>query len=211
MQDWQPSAAARPAVAQVRRMFEDEFLAASSDDDFIGVQTYTRLPVPLPAALGPVVRAGMAVAPVRERVLPAVIRRATAGFGTPSSGPDDGVRRTQMGYEFWPEAVAATLRRAATLHPGKDLVVTEHGIATADDEERVEFIRRGLAAIHSVLADGLPVKGYVHWSLLDNFEWTFGYFPTFGLIGVDRRTQERTVRPSARLLGAIARTGTMTP
>ena len=120
---------------------------------------------------------------------------------------DDGVRRTQMGYEFRPEAIAATLRRASTMHPGKDLFVTEHGIATADDAERVEFIRGGLAAVHAVIAEGLPVKGYLYWSLLDNFEWAHGYRTTFGLVGVDRDTMERTPRPSLAFLGEVARSG----
>jgi beta-glucosidase len=112
-----------------------------------------------------------------------------------------------MGYEYRPQAIAATLRRAAELVPGTDLVVTEHGIATDDDTERVEFIERGLAAVHDVMGEGLPVRGYIHWSLLDNFEWAHGYRPTFGLIGVDRQTMARTVRPSARVLGEIARSG----
>src|SRR3954449_2783858 len=125
------------------------------------------------------------------------------------AGParDDGVRRTQMGYEFRPEAIAATLRRAAKMHPGKDLIVTEHGTATADDDERIEFVRRGLAAVHAVIGEGLPVRGYLYWSLLDNFEWAHGYRPTFGLIEIDRSTMERRVRPSAHYLGRIARTG----
>jgi len=207
MIEWLPSTAARPAVAQVRRMFEDAFLDVCGDDDYIGVQTYTRLPVPLPLALAPAVYAAMAVPAVRDQLLPTLIRRATAGFGDHGPEASDGVRRTDMGYEFWPEAIAATLRRAASLFPGKDLVVTEHGIATRDDPERVEFITRGLTAVRQVMDDGLPVRGYIHWSLLDNFEWTLGFRPTFGLIGVDRTTQERAPRPSLRFLGDVARTG----
>ena len=206
MIEWLPSPAARPAVDHVRRLFEDAFLDVCGDDDYIGVQSYTRLPVPLPGVVGPAVRAAMAVPAVRERLLPVLIRQATDQFGSPPE-KDDGLRRTQMGYEFRPEAIAATLRRAAGLHPGKDLVVTEHGIATRDDPERVEFITRGLTAVRQVMDDGLPVRGYIHWSLLDNFEWTLGFRPTFGLIGVDRTTQERAPRPSLRFLGDVARTG----
>jgi beta-glucosidase len=206
MQEWLPDAAARPAVEHVRRLFEDEFLAACDDDDYIGVQTYTRLPVALPTVVGPALRALMATDVVRRRVLPPLIRRATHDFGSTAA---DGVRRTQMGYEFWPEAIGATLRRAAAMHPGKDLVVTEHGIATANDDERIEFVERGLVSVHEALSDGLPIRGYLYWSLLDNFEWSLGYGPTFGLIGVDRATQERTVRESARFLGDVARTGVL--
>ena len=208
MIEWLPSPAARPAVDHVRRLFEDAFLDVCGDDDYIGVQSYTRLPVPLPGVVGPAVRAAMAVPAVRERLLPVLIRQATHQFGSPPE-KDDGLRRTQMGYEFWPEAIAATLRRASEMFPGKDLVVTEHGIATDDDTERIEFVRRGLVAIHDLIDEGLPISGYVYWSLLDNFEWTLGYRPTFGLIGVDRATQQRTVRPSARFLGDIARSGNL--
>jgi beta-glucosidase len=87
------------------------------------------------------------------------------------------------------------------------LVVTENGVATANDSERVEFIKRALAALHEAMADGAPVRGYVHWSLMDNFEWAHGYGPKFGLVAVDSKTQERTVRPSAFYLGGIAKAG----
>jgi beta-glucosidase len=206
MQEWESNAGGRAPMRRARRMFEDVFLEAADEDDFIGVQTYTRVPVELPGLLGPGAWVVANVGPVRSRVLPAVLRQSVRG-AMRAGGGDDGLRRTQMGYEFRPEAVAATLRRAAAMHPGKDLVVTEHGIATADDTERVEFVEQGLAAVARVIADGLPVRGYLYWSLLDNFEWAYGYGPTFGLIGVDRTTMERTVRPSARRLGEIARTG----
>jgi beta-glucosidase len=89
--------------------------------------------------------------------------------------------------------------------PGKPIIVTEHGVATTDDTERIEFIKGGLAALHAAIADGVPLVGYTHWSAFDNFEWGQGYRMQFGLIGVDRKTQERTVKPSARVLGDIAR------
>ena len=65
--------------------------------------------------------------------------------------------------------------------------------------------------MQACLADGLPVDGYVYWSLLDNFEWAFGYGPRFGLVAVDRATQARTPRPSARWLGAVARANRLLP
>ena len=206
MQEWTANSAGRSPMREVRRMFEDIYLEAAVDDDFLGIQTYTRVPVELPAALLPATALMAGVPALRRSVLPRVLRKE---FRASMSGGnrDDGVRRTQMGYEFRPEAIAATLRRAAKMHPGKDLVVTEHGIATADDEERVEFIRRGLAAVHAVIAEGLPVKGYLYWSLLDNFEWAHGYRTTFGLVGVDRDTMQRTPRPSLAFLGGVARSG----
>ena len=110
-----------------------------------------------------------------------------------------------MGYEFWPEALAATLRRAWEVTERRPLLVTENGISTENDAERIEFVERALQGVLGCLADGIDVRGYVYWSLLDNFEWVFGYRPTFGLVAVDRATQARTVKSSARWLGRIAR------
>ena len=116
-----------------------------------------------------------------------------------------GVPLTQMGYEFWPEALEASIRRAWEVTRGVPLLITENGIGTADDAERIEYIGRALSGVLACLAAGIDVRGYVHWSLLDNFEWILGYRPTFGLVAVDRVTQARTVKPSARWLGGIAR------
>jgi beta-glucosidase len=110
-----------------------------------------------------------------------------------------------MGYEYRPEAIAATVRRVHELFPGKPIIVTEHGIATENDSERIEFVRVGLAALHGAIDDGVPVLGYIYWSAFDNFEWALGYSMKFGLIAVDRSTQERSPKPSARFLGEIAR------
>jgi beta-glucosidase len=118
--------------------------------------------------------------------------------------PEPGVPRTMMGYEFWPEALGATVRRAAEV-TGAPVLVTENGIATDDDTQRVEFVRRALASVLDCLADGVDVRGYTYWSLLDNFEWAYGYRPTFGLVAVDRTTQARTPKPSATWLGQVAR------
>ncbi len=111
---------------------------------------------------------------------------------------------TQMGYEFWPEALEATIRYAAA-KTGLPVIVTENGIATDDDTRRVEYIKRALQGVAHCLNAGLDVRGYIYWSAFDNFEWTLGYRPTFGLIAVDRETQKRVVKPSARWLGAVAR------
>jgi beta-glucosidase len=118
--------------------------------------------------------------------------------------PEEGVERTEMGYEFWPEALEATIREAAAV-AHLPIIVTENGLGTTDDSRRVEYIRRAVRGVANCLKDGIDVRGYTYWSALDNFEWTQGYRPTFGLIAVDRATQQRTVKPSARLLGEIAR------
>jgi beta-glucosidase len=120
-------------------------------------------------------------------------------------GPEPGVELTQMGYEFWPEALEACIRYAHSRCGGVPIYITENGVATDDDTRRVEFIRRALTGVLNCLADDIDVRGYIHWSLLDNFEWIMGYRPKFGLVAVDRVTQERIVKPSAHYLGAIAR------
>jgi beta-glucosidase len=123
--------------------------------------------------------------------------------------PEPGARLTQMGWEFWPEALGACVRHAAARVGGIPLLVTENGIATADDTERVEYLERALASLRDCMRDGIEVQGYLHWSLLDNFEWVHGFRPTFGLIAVDRPTQKRVPKPSATRLAAIAATGTL--
>ena len=128
-----------------------------------------------------------------------------ARFGPDGVLPnEEGVELTQMDYEFWPEALEATIRQAVE-KTGLPVIVTENGIAATDDTRRSEYIRRALVGVSNCLRDGLPVRGYTYWSAFDNFEWSLGYEPTFGLIAVDRETQERVVKPSARYLGAIAR------
>ncbi len=119
-------------------------------------------------------------------------------------GPEPGIELTQMGYEFWPEALETCLRYAAE-RVSVPIYITENGISTEDDTRRVEYIHRALAGVRNCLAAGIDVRGYIHWSLLDNFEWIFGYRPKFGLVAVDRSTQERTIKPSAHYLGEIAR------
>jgi len=204
MQEWVADKGGRPMMEYLRRLNEDVFLEASDQDDFVGVQTYTRVAVRLGAATTALVGLALRSRRVMRLVAPTVIRRAAKD---PARGTAPGARLTQMGYEFWPEAVAATIRRAATVLPGKEIVVTEHGVATENDAERIEFIDRGLRAIHAEIAAGLPVRGYLHWSAMDNFEWAEGYAMRFGLVRVDRETLERTVQPSALFLGEIARTG----
>jgi len=119
-------------------------------------------------------------------------------------GPEEGVPVLTMGYEFWPEALEATIRYASR-QAGVPIFVTENGIGTTDDPQRIEYVRRALAGVARCLRDGLDVRGYFYWSLMDNFEWLFGYGPQFGLIAVDRGTQMRQIKPSAAWLGAIAR------
>ncbi|RXD04872.1 glycoside hydrolase family 1 protein [Sphingomonas sp. UV9] len=118
--------------------------------------------------------------------------------------PDGSVPLTDMGYENYPHAIGACLRYAAE-HIGRPIYLTETGIGTTDDAVRVKFINDTVAEVAKCIADGIDVKGYLYWSLLDNFEWTSGYAKQFGLVAVDRKTFKRTLKPSARTLAAHAR------
>jgi len=113
---------------------------------------------------------------------------------------------TAAGYEFYPRALGATIRLAAS-RTGRPVYVTESGIATNDDTRRVAYIDAALAEVRQCLDEGIDVRSYIHWSLLDNFEWTSGYDQRFGLVEVDFETFERRPKPSAFHLGAIARRG----
>lgn len=114
----------------------------------------------------------------------------------------EGVELTQMGYEFYPQAIANVVRAVAKEFKG-NLIVTENGVATADDSRRQEYIKEATAGLQACIADGIPLKGYLHWSLMDNFEWQKGFSMQFGLIAVDRSNMKRTPKESLSLLGSM--------
>ncbi|MBT0667185.1 glycoside hydrolase family 1 protein [Novosphingobium profundi] len=116
----------------------------------------------------------------------------------------EGADRNWSGTEVWAPSLAGAVRYAHSV-AGVPVLVSEHGVGTDDDTLRARFIPAALEGLKRVMDEGVPVLGYVHWSLLDNFEWIFGYKPHFGLCSVDRTTFARTPKPSARVLGGIAR------
>lgn len=118
--------------------------------------------------------------------------------------PPEGVELNQQGEEFYPQSLEAAIRYTYA-QTGKPIYVTENGLATENDARRCAYIPLAIQGVANCLRDGLPVKSYVHWSLLDNFEWVFGYGPKLGLVAVDRATQKRTPKPSAVVLGDIAK------
>jgi beta-glucosidase len=126
-------------------------------------------------------------------------------FGPDGLAPDDpSVEQTQMGTEIWPQAVAHCVRRTAAV-TGLPVLITESGIATEDDTERIRYLDTVLRGVHGCITAGVDVRGYFVWSLLDNFEWNMGYGPKLGLHAVDRTTFERTAKPSASWYAAVAR------
>ncbi|MBJ7261841.1 MAG: family 1 glycosylhydrolase [Acidimicrobiia bacterium] len=120
------------------------------------------------------------------------------------TGPEPGVEVLPMGYEYWPTAAEASIRHAAEFLD-IPLYVTENGIGTNDDEKRKLYLHDSLTGIARTIDDGIDVRGFFQWSLLDNFEWAFGYQMRFGLVEVDRVTQKRTMKPSAYWLSEIIR------
>lgn len=169
MQDMQAVEGGEAVRDEMRWELQDIFLEAARQDDFVGVQTYSR-----------------------ER------------FGPDGRiGPEEGVELTQMGYEYWPQAIEATLRYAHQV-AGVPMMVTENGIGSQDDTRRLAYYQTALQSVADCLQDGLDIRGYFAWSAFDNFEWMMGYRPQFGIIAVNRETQERLVKPSAQWLGKVA-------
>lgn len=122
-------------------------------------------------------------------------------------GPDgivpvpEGTPMTLMDYEVYPQALEHCIRKVNEQMPNVPILITENGIATADDKQRIDFIDKAVWGVQNCIRDGLPIIGYCHWSLIDNFEWQKGYALTFGLCAVDRKTQKRSPKASLKHLG----------
>ena len=170
------SPAADRALSAFRAADEDVFVHGASSGDFLGVQAYTRR---------------------------FVDERGVLPQGQHYGGQSD--QQTLTGWNYHPPSIGECLRRAHELEPRLPLLVTENGIATADDEQRIDYTTGALTSVLQAIDDGVPVQGYLHWSLLDNFEWIHGYGPTFGLVSVDRETFVRTPKASLDWLGRAAK------
>ncbi|WP_338681714.1 family 1 glycosylhydrolase [Streptomyces acidiscabies] len=113
---------------------------------------------------------------------------------------------TLVGTAYRPDALGMAVRHTWDVTGGVPVLVTENGIATGDDARRIAYTEEALRHLFDAVDDGIDVRGYLHWTALDNYEW--GHWePTFGLIAVDRKTFERTPKPSLGWLGGVARRG----
>ncbi|MBN2351713.1 MAG: glycoside hydrolase family 1 protein [Spirochaetales bacterium] len=128
-------------------------------------------------------------------------RRGDALFAEMSTRP--GAKSNSLGWEIYPQGLYRVLAYCSRF--GLPLYVTENGTTEIDDADRTAFIASHLEAAHRAVRAGADVRGYYYWSALDNFEWAEGYTARFGLIGVDFKTQKRTIRGSARFLAKVAR------
>ncbi|SMP79726.1 glycoside hydrolase family 1 protein [Noviherbaspirillum suwonense] len=117
--------------------------------------------------------------------------------------PPEGARLTHHGVEIYPDSLGNAVRyvHQAT---GKPVIVTENGLDTQDDALRAAYIPAALAGLHKAVVDGIPILGYIYWSLLDNYEWSLGYAYRYGLFSVDRKAFKRIRKPSASVLSRIA-------
>ncbi|MDB5168096.1 MAG: putative beta-glucosidase [Candidatus Saccharibacteria bacterium] len=121
-------------------------------------------------------------------------------YGYRVHNPDK--KLSDLGWDLSPENIQYALER---LHEKYQLpiIITENGLADADDSQRQWWISQTLLAMHRAMKNGVKLEGYLHWSLLDNFEWDKGFWPRFGLISVDYTTKKRSLRPSAVWYGKI--------
>ncbi len=118
--------------------------------------------------------------------------------------PPEGAPTNQMGSTIEPDSLGGAVRYAHEVAQ-VPVLVTEHGMSTADDRQRADFIEPSLRGLLDVMDEGVPVLGYCHWTLMDNFEWVFGFGHQLGLHEVDRTSFVRTPKPSAGVLAAIAK------
>jgi len=134
--------------------------------------------------------------------------------------PSRGLPRTDMGWEIQPEGLTRLLQRLDTDYDVPPIFITENGAAFRDvlapdgsvpDHERTAYLDAHLRAMHEALAAGVDVRGYFQWSLLDNFEWAYGYVKRFGMVHVDYATQLRTPKASALWYAGVAAAGVLPP
>lgn len=165
-----------------KKRWEDECFKAAAEDDYLGIQTYTRW------YFG---RTDMESERNDEK-LPSFITCYPKG-----------TRLTEWGVEFYPSALGHSIRYAyeKTRVP---ILVSENGIATTNDDERIEYLGLAIRGMGECVQDGIPVVGYCHWTLMDNWEWENGYTCHFGLVECDCNTFERRLKRSATWLGNVA-------
>jgi len=180
--DLQYEDGARPGERHVElnSQVSDRFFELARDDDFVGVQTYTRNRFGPEGPRGPHVEWGKGLS-------------------------EETADTTQLGQEYYPQALGNTIRRAWQSTGGTPILVTESGIATTFDEKRISYVDAAMRGVLACLAAGIEVRSYLYWSLLDNFEWSLGYDPKFGMVAVDRATFARHPKPSAHWFGEVAR------
>jgi beta-glucosidase len=149
------------------------------DFDFIGLQNYFRVVVK------------------RSPFIPLV-------WGKQISAKKRSVPFNEMGFEIYPEGIYRILKQFSEYKQIKNIVITENGVCVKDsildnevkDSARIDFFRNYLKQVKRAKEEGVPVSGYLVWSLTDNFEWSEGFNPRFGMVYIDYKTQKRTIKNS---------------
>jgi beta-glucosidase len=126
----------------------------------------------------------------------------------PAQNKNENKILSDIGWEIYPEGIYHCLKELKKYQ--KPIFITENGLADAKDKLRKDFIKEHLRWVHKAIEEGVEVKGYFHWSLIDNFEWEKGFEPRFGLIEVDYQTLERKPRPSAKFYAKICKENQLT-
>jgi len=213
--------AARRVDGQQNRLFLDPVLRGEYPADVVA--DLERAGAPLPVREGDL---EVISAPVDwlgvNYYFAHTVRGGSSGHdaGNPFIGCDDVEQldpagpTTTMGWGVQPEGMTELLVRLRDEHPGTPVVITENGSAWPDevaadgvvhDVERTDYLHRHLQAATDAIAQGVDLRGYFAWSLLDNFEWAFGYSQRFGIVHVDYGTQRRTPKDSARAYAEVVR------
>ena len=109
-----------------------------------------------------------------------------------------------MGWEIYPRGIYLSLLKLKKY--GVPIIITENGLADREDRRRSQFIIDHLIQVHRAIEEGVEVRGYLHWSLIDNFEWADGFRACFGLVEVDYATQKRSTRASGYTFAKICKT-----
>ena len=138
-----------------------------------------------------------------DYIAPQYYQRSKIAFPlslSPGNGP-----QSDLGWEIYPQGLYELVKKLSRYK--KPIYITENGVADARDAHREQFIREHLAGVRKAIEEGVDIRGYFHWSLLDNFEWDKGFWPRFGLVEVDYKTLQRTIRPSALVYKKIIESG----
>ena len=117
---------------------------------------------------------------------------------------------TQMGWEIEPEGIYQVIKQIGDRYH-KPMFISENGIGTKNEQKKIKYLRDHINQVRRADAEGYDMRGYFAWTLVDNFEWTEGYVPNFGLTVMDPKTKDRVFEPSAAFFQNVIRAGNLTP
>lgn len=180
----------RPISKLVDYLFNYRFLNQIKDyTDFIGLNPYHRITIDTNKVY---------------RFLKMMLLKSKKKKMPPSKIPEDVMATSDLGWNLYPKGLYEISKEYFERYK-KPIIFTEHGLADSKDKYRKQYIEESLEWLAKAMSEGVVVHGYIHWTLLDNFEWDKGFYPRFGLVEVDFKTQKRTLRESAKYYGEIVK------